>query len=39
MRIKYANKFLQLLGMVDPTACVYEFIYDENYNDDTKIIQ
>ena len=25
--------------MGDPKTCVYQFIYDENYNDDTKLIQ
>ena len=25
--------------MGDPKTCVYQFIYDENDNDDTKIIQ
>ena len=25
--------------MGDPTTCVYQFIYDENESDDTKIIQ
>ena len=25
--------------MVDPTTCVYQFIYDENYSVDTEIIQ
>ena len=39
MRIKYTNEFVQGLGMGDTTACVYEFIYDENYNDETKVIQ
>ena len=25
--------------MDNPTTCVYQFVYNENYNDDTKIIQ
>ena len=25
--------------MGDPKTCVYQFIYDENDNDDTKLIQ
>ena len=25
--------------MGDPTACVYQFIYDENHSVDTKVIQ
>ena len=25
--------------MGDPTKCSYQFIYNENYNDNTKIIQ
>ena len=39
MKIKYANEFVQKLGMGDPTTFVYKFIYDENENDDTKIMQ
>ena len=25
--------------MGDPTTCVYQFIYDENYNEETGIIK
>ena len=39
MKIQYANEFVQNLGMGDPTTCVYQFIYNENENDETKIIQ
>ena len=39
MKIKYANEFVQTLVMGDLKTCVYQFIYDENYSDDTKIIQ
>ena len=28
MKIQYTNKFVQKLGMSDPTTCVYQFIYD-----------
>ena len=38
MKIQYANEFFQNLGMGYPTKCVYQFIYDENDNDETKII-
>ena len=37
--MKDANEFVQKLGMGDPTTCVYQLIYDENDNDDTKIIK
>ena len=39
MKIQYANEFVQNLGVGDTTTCVYQFIYDENESDDTKIIQ
>ena len=39
MKIQYENKFIQNLGMGHPTTCVYQFIYDENDNDETKVIQ
>ena len=39
MKIQYTNKSVQNLGLGDPTRCVYQIIYDENNNDDTKIIQ
>ena len=39
IKIKYANKLVQKLGMGDTTACVYQFIYDENDSDDTQITQ
>ena len=39
MRVQYANDFVNKLGMGDPTTCVYQFIYDENYNNDTQITQ
>ena len=35
MKIQYENEFVQKLGMGDPTLCVYQFVYDENDNDDT----
>ena len=38
MKIKYVNEFVQKLGMVDTTACVYQFIYDEKDSVDTNII-
>ena len=34
MEIQYANEFVQYLGMVDPTTCAYQLIYDKNDNDD-----
>ena len=39
MKIQYANEFIQNLGMVYPTRCVHQLIYDENDNDDTNIIK
>ena len=39
MKIEYANEFVQKLGFGDPTTCVYQLIYDEKENVDTKIIQ
>ena len=39
MRIQYANKMIQNLGIGDSTTCVYQLIYDENDNDDKDIIQ
>ena len=39
MRVQYINEFVPKLGMIDPTICVYKFIYDEKYSFDTKIIQ
>ena len=39
MKIQYANELIQNMGLSDPTTCVYEFIFDENYSDDTKSIQ
>ena len=39
MKIQYTNKFSQKMGIGDPKTCVYQFIYDESYSDDTKIIQ
>ena len=39
MKIKYANDFVQKLGMGDTKTYVYQFIYDENYSDDRNIIQ
>ena len=38
MKIQYANEFVQKLGVGDPTTCVYQFIYDENVINETKII-
>ena len=37
MKIKYANYFILNMGLGDPTTCVYQFIFDENYINDTKI--
>ena len=39
MRIQYANKLFQKLGMGDPKKCVYQLIYDKNDSDDTNITQ
>ena len=39
MNIQYANNYVQKLGMVDPTTCVYQFMYDEKYKNDTQITQ
>ena len=39
IKIKYANNFVQKLGMGDPTTCVYRFIYGEKDKNDTYITQ
>ena len=40
MKIQYAKQIFNLkIGLGDPTTCVYQFIYDENDSNDTKIIQ
>ena len=39
IKTQYANKLVQNLGMGDPTTFFYQFIYDQNFSDDTKIIQ
>ena len=39
MKIRYANKFVKNLGMVDTTTRVYQFIHDENESNYTNIIQ
>ena len=43
LKENYENKICKWIGskidMGDPTTCVYQLIYDENVNDDTKIIQ
>ena len=38
IKIQYANEFVQKYGMDDPTTCLYQFIYYENYSYETKII-
>ena len=38
-RIKYANESIQNMGLGDPRTFVYQFIYDKNDSNDTKIIQ
>ena len=37
-RKKYVNEFVQKLGVGDPITCVYQFVYDEKYSDNTKNI-
>ena len=39
MKIKYANEFVQQLGMGDPTTCVFKCIYNEKVSIETEIIQ
>ena len=39
MKIQYANKFVQKLGMGYPITCFYKFMYNENDSDDTHITQ
>ena len=39
MKIKYANEWVEQLGMVDPTTYVYQFIYDEKYSVGIEVIQ
>ena len=35
MKVQYANNSVKKLEMVDPTTYVYQFIYNEKYNNDT----
>ena len=37
MKIQYTNEFIQNIVLGDPTACVYQLIFDEKYSNDTKI--
>ena len=37
--MKYANEFIQNMGLVDPATCVYQFIFHQYDSNDTKIIQ
>ena len=39
MKLKDANKFIEKLGMGDPTTRAYQFLYDEKYSVNTKRIQ
>ena len=39
MKIQYANEFVEILGMGDPTTYFYQLVYDETGNADTEIIQ
>ena len=39
MKIQSANEFILNKRLGDPTECVYQFIFDENDSNDTKIIQ
>ena len=39
MKLKDANKFIEKLGMGDPTTCAYQFLYDEKHSVNTKRIQ
>ena len=39
MKIIYANEFILNMGLDYPTTCFYQFIFDENDSNYTKIIQ
>ena len=39
MKIKYANEFIQNMGLSDPTIFFYQLIIGENESNDTNIIQ
>ena len=39
MKLQYVNEFAHKLEMIDPKTCVYQFIFDVNDSDDTKVIQ
>ena len=38
MKIKYANELIQNTGLVDPTTCVYQFIFHEDDSNETNMI-
>ena len=39
MKIKYANELIQNTGLVDPTTCVYQFIFHQVNSNETNMIQ
>ena len=39
MKIQYSNEFIERMGLYDPTTYVYQFIFDENDINNTKIIE
>ena len=39
MKIQYSREFIQNMGLIDPTTCFYQFIFDENDSNYTSIIQ
>ena len=39
IKIKHSNEFIVNMGLGDPTTCVYQFVFDEDYSNDKNIIQ
>ena len=39
MKIQYANEFFEILGMGDPTTCIYQLIYVEKDSVEIEIMQ
>ena len=39
MKIQYKNELVIVMQLYDPTACVYSFITEKNYSNDTNIPQ
>ena len=37
--MNYSNEFIRNMALDDPTACVYQFVFDKDEINDTNIIQ